>query len=358
MLLIIIYITICLIIIAYTTVYSISLRSQSKRQTDLIEKFSAALAELPLTDLESDSWTTFQKRFKSEGRHINKLYCYDEALLQFVRDEEWAEIFFSKMSDSYVSLAHYYQKNYIQERVYFVQHISQYGHFFTDKQLFEQLIIYMNRRNVVERESVLQALYAYGDIGLVKKAYHLIASKNKFHHSKLIADGLVYADIPNDEWADSLWQDFDTYPESIQIGIVKYIQSISGSYTEIFYDYLEKGEGTLDVRLNMIRYFRKYPYQPAYTRLLALLDGTLVASDEYRVVAAFTLAAYPNNETVAVLKQALHDSEWYVRVNASKSLLALKVPMQQLVEILEGDDRYAREMITYQYTEMEENRGG
>jgi len=31
---------------------------------------------------------------------------------------------------------------------------------------------------------------------------------------------------------------------------------------------------------------------------------------------------------------------------------------KQLVEILEGDDRYAREMITYQYTEMEENRGG
>lgn len=62
MLLIITYISICLIIIAYTTVYSISLRSQNMRQADLIEKFSAALAELPLTDLKSDSWTTFQKR--------------------------------------------------------------------------------------------------------------------------------------------------------------------------------------------------------------------------------------------------------------------------------------------------------
>ena len=87
MLLIIIYISICLIIIAYTTVYSISLRSQNMRQADLIEKFSAALAELPITDLNNDRWTTFQKRFGSEGRHINKLYCYDEALLQFVRDK-------------------------------------------------------------------------------------------------------------------------------------------------------------------------------------------------------------------------------------------------------------------------------
>lgn len=355
-LLISIYILICLLIILYTIFYAISLRSQSKHQSELTAEFSKSLGELPLEDLNNQKWQTLIKRVASAGRNINRLYCYDAALQKYTHDEKWAEIYFSQMVDSYVKLADYYHNHSIKERVYFIQHVAQYARFIPNRQLFEQLIAFMNRKNVIERESVLQALYGYGDISLIKQAFQLITSKNKFHHSKLIADGLLKVTIPNDELADLLWQDFSSYPESIQIGIVKYIQGVSDNYKERFFHYLENGEGSLDVRLNMLRYFHTHPYQPLYPQLLSLLKGTNGGAVQYRVVAAFTLAAYPSEQTVEELKQALKDYEWYVRVNASKSLVALNVPMSQLIEILNGDDRYASEMLAYQLTEMEEGR--
>lgn len=357
MVLIIIYILICLLIILYTVFYALSLRSQSKLQSDLTADFSKSLGELPLDDLSNKKWKTLIKRVASDGRNINRLYCYDAALQTYTKDEKWAKIYFSQMVDSYLRLADYYQNHSIQERVYFVQHISQYARFIPNRQLFKRLIAFMNRKNVSERESVLQALYAYGDINLIKEAFQLITSKNKFHHSKLIADGLLKVAIPNDELANLLWQDFSSYPESIQIGIIKYIQGVSDNYKEPFFNYLKNGEGSLDVRLNMLRYFHNHPYEPLYPLLLSLLNGTNGDVVQYRVVAAFTLAAYPSEQTVEELKHALKDCEWYVRVNASKSLVALNVPVQQLIEILNGDDRYAREMLAYQLAEMEGNRG-
>ena len=54
---------------------------------------------------------------------------------------------------------------------------------------------------------------------------------------------------------------------------------------------------------------------------------------------------------MAVLKQALHCANWYVRFNASQSLNDLQVPYLDLVDILNGSDRYAREMMLYRLEE-------
>ena len=44
---------------------------------------------------------------------------------------------------------------------------------------------------------------------------------------------------------------------------------------------------------------------------------------------------------------AMHSSNWYVRYNASASLEAHGLSYEGMMDILAGDDRYAREMLNY-----------
>ena len=47
------------------------------------------------------------------------------------------------------------------------------------------------------------------------------------------------------------------------------------------------------------------------------------------------------------LLQALRSPNWYVRYNASASLEAHGLQYEDMLAVLHGDDRYAREMLTY-----------
>ena len=47
------------------------------------------------------------------------------------------------------------------------------------------------------------------------------------------------------------------------------------------------------------------------------------------------------------LLRAMHSPNWYVRYNASTSLEAHGLTYEEMLEVLAGDDRYAREMLSY-----------
>ncbi len=74
---------------------------------------------------------------------------------------------------------------------------------------------------------------------------------------------------------------------------------------------------------------------------------------EYTTVSVSALARYPGEATVAALKEALHSSNWYVRYDAAIGLQALHVDYMDLMDVITGNDRYAREMMVYR---MESDR--
>jgi hypothetical protein len=47
------------------------------------------------------------------------------------------------------------------------------------------------------------------------------------------------------------------------------------------------------------------------------------------------------------LKELLCDRNWYVRYNAANSLERLGVRYEEMIDIFEGRDRYAAEMLRY-----------
>ena len=112
-------------------------------------------------------------------------------------------------------------------------------------------------------------------------------------------------------------------------------------------------EGQADVliafeRLEALRYFRRYRYEPIYPILLHMMENTQEIGWEYQAVTALTLANYPGAETEKVLKAALCHTNWYVRYNAADTLVAaFGNESHRFSDVLEGDDRYAREILLY-----------
>ena len=102
-----------------------------------------------------------------------------------------------------------------------------------------------------------------------------------------------------------------------------------------------------ELRFSCIRYFGRNHYEPAYPLLLDFVGHPRKRRWEYAAIAVLALAAYPGEHTVEVLKQALSDSNWYIRFNASKSLESFHLPYLEFSDIVEGGDRYAREILQY-----------
>jgi hypothetical protein len=61
------------------------------------------------------------------------------------------------------------------------------------------------------------------------------------------------------------------------------------------------------------------------------------------------LRNYPCDRTIQILSRHIHHPNWYIRYNATESMEMLGIEYQDLVDIFDGLDRYAREMLQYQF---------
>ena len=66
---------------------------------------------------------------------------------------------------------------------------------------------------------------------------------------------------------------------------------------------------------------------------------------------------YPGEETVALLTKNLRSTNWYIRYNAAESLNALGVEYGELVDIFDGRDGYARDILQFQFDRRNAKEG-
>ena len=69
-------------------------------------------------------------------------------------------------------------------------------------------------------------------------------------------------------------------------------------------------------------------------------------------MAAAALKDYKGEDVISALKSALYSSNWYVRYNAAVSLEASGFSYTELIDVMAGKDRYAREMMEYRLGEQ------
>lgn len=212
----------------------------------------------------------------------------------------------------------------------------------------ELLMELLTESSLYCRENAMQAIYTAGDPQWVLLALRAVDQNGFFHHPKLLTDGLLEFQGDRQALRQILWENFESFSQERQVVILDYIRFSGGGMDREVLDLLADSRRGDELRFSCLRYFARYPYEPAFPLLLSFVDQASQRRWEYGAIAATALGAYPGEGTVDTLKQALHNPNWYVRFNAAKSLEAFHLAYWELGDVMEGSDRYAREILQYQ----------
>ena len=197
------------------------------------------------------------------------------------------------------------------------------------------------------RENALQAIYSSGNCGCVISALQAVDESPRFHHAKLLTDGLLTFPGDREQLSRELWRHFDRFSVKMRVVILDYFRFSGMDMQEQLLPLLADPRQDDEIRFSCIRYFGKYPCQAAYPLLLDFVNHPKGNRWEYAAISASALASYPGQHSTDVLKQALHSSNWYVRFNAAQSLERFHLTYLELSDTLDGNDRYAREILQY-----------
>lgn len=299
-----------------------------------------------------------QRQMKKELTRTENIACYGNALDHLEKeDQDLLRSYLYSCQETFQILGARYRKKDSMDRAYFAYLISRHrpceGSEF--RPIMELLISFLPNSTVYCKENVLKALYALGNSQAVEKALGVFQIQNWFHHQKLLADGLLTFRGDKTELAARLWRHHREWREDLVLAVVQFITGFSGDYRGIFLDLLQNKDTGLELRLAVFRYFRRFPYEPVYRLLIEELRGES-GEDSRRIVAASVLARYPGSETVRALKEALCHPNWYVRYNAASSLVELKAGPEEFQDVFEGDDLYAKEILSYMLEEAGEHK--
>lgn len=72
------------------------------------------------------------------------------------------------------------------------------------------------------------------------------------------------------------------------------------------------------------------------------------------IVVASVLTKYPMEETREVLKNSIHHTNWYVRLNSATSLVEMNISDEDINSIIDSGDAYAMEILHYVLEENSE----
>mgnify|MGYP002508412616 FL=1 len=215
--------------------------------------------------------------------------------------------------------------------------------------MLDMLYSLLHEPSIYCRENAMQAIYTIGDPACVITALKIADNNERFYHSKLLTDGLLNFGGNNEKLNSALWDAFEDFSVQMQITLLNYFRFSSDSSSEQMLKLMNDEERDDEIRFACIRYFGKYRYDKAYEYLLQYANCWNDVRWEYSAIASSALGAYPCEKTAEVLKSNLYHRNWYIRFNSSQSLEKIGLTYLSLIDIVEGNDRYASEILRYRF---------
>lgn len=344
----------CIAVLIYNIGYIFWDRHKGKR----LEKRSLGMVD---TILEQIHGLTMSGALKEEQllglkrnlRKLERLRAFEHSMEEVERQtasEEYAR-YLTALRGVFLDLAFYYSRRDQIEKAYFASLVRKFridrGHKTYDG-LMDFLVTLVIGPDVYARENALGALYSIGNQEAVLAAWQKMEDNGIIHSVKLLADGLLSFCGDKHELAELLYAHREGFGEHLNLPVMQFIRFSDDGFKKEFLGLLEKETEDKELRLEAIRYFRRYPYRPAGEVLMNFLRYQEFIDWEYAAMAAAALSSYPGEETQECLKQGLGAANWYVRFNCAQSLIyGLKVPQVKLYDVYNGHDRYAREILRY-----------
>lgn len=217
----------------------------------------------------------------------------------------------------------------------------------------QTLLRFVRDGSFYARQNAFEALAQVGSARALADAVVLVERGGDFHHPKLVTETALAFTGDARELEAELKERFDGFLPHTQAAVINYLRMSGKGDPEKLCGLLEDDGADLEVRLACIRYFMRNFWEPAAEPLrhLAALDDP--ATWEYAAIAATALGNYPSMEALDVLKRCLSSASWFVRHNAAKTLYDWGLSLDDLADVVNGPDAYARDMLTYRW-ELEE----
>ena len=316
-----------------------------RRSGRMVELVSAQIARIRAGEAVEHRHIRYLQRKLS---HIGGLIAFDSVLEEefFAPNDQAVKRYQEQIQPVILNLAVTYARREDMQAAYFAYFLSKYGK--AAPFVREILVEYMRKSSLYCRVNALEALYSFGCAESVAEAIRVLDEENSFLHEKILTDGLLSFAGDHTRLIDLLWREFDALSERTQLAVLNYIRFRTGDCCERMLAILTDERRNKELRLSAIRYFGRYVYPPALPYLLTFAADGNHLNWEYAAVSASALAKYPGEEPAAVLMDAMHSSDWYIRANAAASLESFQVDYRDLIRVVGGRDRYAREMLMYQ----------
>lgn len=345
------YLTVCTAMILFNCACIFAFR----RRDRVLHQRSARLSEEVMEQtqlLQSGGPVSGEhlKFLRKKLRRIGNLMAFDEtldALLGRSPDAVWTYIAEIRPVFTWAAAEHRYRGS--MQLAYFAYVLGKYR-ILSGKPvplLTELLMRLLEDPSLYCRENALQAIYSTGDCDFVLRALRQADESGRFHHGKLLTDGLLTFSGDRQKLAHMLWDGFERFSVPMQTVILDYIRFGGSVMPDELLPLLADEDRDDELRFSCIRYFGKYPDPRAYPLLLSFLEDSEERRWEYAAVSATALASYPGERTVLALKRAMSNAGWYIRFNAAKSLESFQLAYQELGDVMDSGDRYAREILQY-----------
>lgn len=292
-------------------------------------------------------------------RHARFMKVFEQSMQEVLMQQpsELCSQYLKQLRPVFLSLTAAYERHDHIEQSYFASIIAQFGidrgQVVSDG-ILEFCLRKIPQKEVSLRENSLKALYSIGNADAILSAWNLMDLHEIRHSHKLLSDGLLSFTGDRLALAQLLFQHRQEYRDQLLLPVMQFISHFSNAYQDQFLEILEDSAADKELQLEALRYFRKYPYEPARKTIQSFLRYREIVDWEYTAIAALTLSGYPGPDTVDCLKETLSDSNWYIRLNSADSLIhGLKISQVQLHDIYNGKDRFAKEILLYVSSQTE-----
>ena len=344
------YCLVCLAILLFNIVYGVVMKQKDQNMEQRVFYFSRLIMQHLEKIRGGEKVQAEHLRFlEKKLARVNQLIAFERAFSAYAKDDPAMEAYHQQMQSVILHLACIYQNRENMQAAYFAYFVSQYRPKREPamQELEEILIGYMRKDSLYCRVNALQALYVFAGEETIVRAITLLDRENGLPHEKILTDGLLQFEGDHAKLVQLLWQRMERFSGKTQLSILNYIRFKSGDYCPQMLAIMQNAQEDKELRLSAIRYFGRYFYAPAKEALLAFASDRDPLNWEYAAIAVSSLGRYDGEDVLEALVGAAHSSNWYIRQNAAASLEAHHLEYSELMEVLGGRDRYAREMMMY-----------
>ena len=350
-LMIYVYIAICVSMIVFNTIYVFILKHREKSLDSNSEKFRKniydRIEEIRNGKAVSDKHI---KYLCKKLDRISGITAFDKALESVFEEEpDMAQKYLIETFSAFEYLTHRYINKDTIKIAYFPYILHKYNilkHYDSEK-LLDTLLELLRSVNVYCRENTLKALYSMERPDVVVKALKIIDKNLSFHHAKLICDGLLKYTGDKDKLKEMFFENFNAYSVDMQLNILNYFRFGNIRSDNEMLALLTNEKVNREIRFAAIRYFEKFPVKEAESCVQKIAENLEGRTWEYQAIASSALKSYPGDVTFRILVANLSSSNWHIRQNSAVSLEKLGYTYHDLINVFDGNDRYAREIMRY-----------